>query len=116
MTILETIPIMEQAGKYDSIFLLSFIITVVCLFIECTFLKENYGVANVIFVSLFCISAIIVLISFILALTEPETDTGRFKYIVKINDNYSFKDFYDKYKVLEHTKYTDVYTVEELND
>jgi uncharacterized protein YxeA len=72
--------------------------------------------AGIVFTLLSVISIIIVIISFILTITEPETDTGHFKYIVKIDDNYSFKEFYDKYKVLEHTKYTDVYTVEELND
>ena len=38
------------------------------------------------------------------------------KYIVQLDDNYSVNEFYNKYKVLEHTKYTDVYTVDEIDD
>jgi hypothetical protein len=52
----------------------------------------------------------------IASIFEPAVDTGRVKYIVRLDNNYSINEFYDKYKVLEHTKYTDIYTVEEIND
>lgn len=52
----------------------------------------------------------------IASIFEPAVNTGRVKYIVRLDDNYSVNEFYDKYKVLEHTKYTNVYTVEEIND
>lgn len=52
----------------------------------------------------------------IASIFEPAIDTGRVKYVIRLNDDYSVNEFYDKYKVLEHTKYTDVYTVEELKN
>ena len=52
----------------------------------------------------------------IASIFEPAIDTDRVKYVVRLNDDYSVNEFYDKYKVLEHTKYTDVYTVEEIKN
>ena len=49
-------------------------------------------------------------------ITEPKVDTGRKQYIIRVNENTSINEIYENYKIIDHTKYTDVYTVEELKN
>lgn len=116
MTILETLPILEQAGNYDNAVLLSLIIAIACLFSGIGLLNEKYEIIGNFLMLLSIIGLIIFTICLFLGINEPKTDTGRVKYIIQLDDNYPVNEFYDKYKVLEHTKYTNVYTVEEIND
>ena len=116
MTILETIPIIEQTGKYIPFLVWGFMLGLI-------FLGLSAWAANEFHDWLLILTAILSIIAFcmgfaglIASIFEPAVDTGRVKYIVQLDDNYSVNKFYDKYKVLEHTKYTDVYTVEEIND
>jgi len=115
MTILETIPIIEQTGKYIPMMVWSALIAILCLFIA-TLLFKEYDMGGIIFTISAGITMLVFIVSLILTIAEPPTDTGRVKYIVKVDESYPLNEFYDKYKVLEHTKYTNVYTVEEIND
>ena len=116
MTILETIPIIEQTGKYVPFIIWGFMLGLI-------FLDLSTWAANEFHNWLLILTAILSIIAFcmgfaglIASIFEPAIDTGRVKYIVRLDNNYSVNEFYDKYKVLEHTKYTHVYTVEEIND
>lgn len=114
MTILETIPILEQAGKYDSLISWFSIICLSLLFLTICLQQTDYAWA---ITGTGCIITLVVAVVFIImSLTEPYYETGRFKLIVRLDNSYPANEFYEKYKVLEHTKYTDVYTVEEIID
>lgn len=115
MTILETIPIIEQTGKYIPFIMWGFILGVIFLYLGiCA--DDFFDWLFVVTITLSIISFGIGFAGIIASIFEPAVDTGRVKYIVRLDDNYSINEFYDKYKVLEHTKYTDIYTVEEIND
>jgi len=116
MTILETIPIMEQAGKYMPMMGLSAFIAISCLLIAVLLFKEDYDMGGYIFIISTCIAMLVFIVGIILSITEPKIDTGRKQYIIRLNNDININEFYDKYKIIEHTKYTDVYTVEEIND
>ena len=116
MTILETIPIFKQPGNYNSLIVISLIITMASLVIAITLDRSDHEICGGIFTIIASISLIIFIISIILGICEPTIDTGRKQYIVRLNNNISINEFYNKYKIIEHTKYTDVYTVEELED
>lgn len=116
MTILETIPIIEQTGKYIPILVWGFILGLIFLGLS-TWAADEFHDWLLILTAILCIVAFCMgFAGLIASIFEPAIDTGRVKYIVRLNDNYSVNEFYDKYKVLEHTKYTNVYTVEEIND
>ena len=114
MTILETIPIFKQPGTYASLVFFSFIGAI--LFLIIAFALDDYTLSSSIFFILFVISGVICIIGILLSIAEPAIDTGKVKYIVRIDDTYSINEFYEKYEILEHTKYTDVYTVKELEN
>lgn len=116
MTILETIPIFEQPGNYNNLVIISLIITLVCFFISGILFIHLYETGGTIFTIITTISVIIFIISIVLMATEPKIDTGRKQYIIKVNENTSINEIYDQYKIIEHTKYTDIYTVEELKN
>lgn len=116
MTILETIPILKQPNNYTNLLLYSGAGFSICILVSALLYLMDYNVASSCFAVSALFSAIIFIISIVLASTEPAIDTGKVKYIVRINDNYSLNKFCEKYKILEHTKYTDVYTVEELEN
>lgn len=116
MTILETIPIIEQTGKYIPFVVWGFALGLIFLYL-CAFIADEFD--DWFFILTTTLSIIFLgmgLVGSIASLLEPAVDTGRVKYIVRLDDSYSINEFYDKYKVLEHTKYTNVYTVEEIND
>lgn len=116
MTILETIPIFEQPGTYIPLFLTSLIITILSLIIGIFMYLDDYKISGKIFTITAGIGAVIFIISIILTITEPKIDTGRKQYIIRVDENTSINEIYDNYKIIEHTKYTDVYTVEELKN
>lgn len=116
MTILKTIPIFEQPGNYFNLTMISLLITIICLITAAITNSEGYEIGAIFFTIISAISVIIFLIGLILMITEPEVDTGGKQYIIRINDDTSINEIYDKYKIIEHTKYTNVYTVEELED
>lgn len=116
MTILETIPIIEQTGKYIPFLVWGFILGLFFLGLATwaadEFLDWLLILTAILSIVAFCMG----FVGLIASIFEPAIDTGRVKYVVRLNDDYSVNEFYDKYKVLEHTKYTDVYTVEELKN
>ena len=116
MTILETIPIMEVPGNYLNFMLYGLIGAVICLVLQGLLYSSGYETGAIVLLCFFAIGALIFLIGLILTITEPKVDTGRKQYIIRVNDNTSINEIYDNYKIIEHTKYTDVYTVEELED
>lgn len=116
MTILETISILEQPGTYFNLLGFSLMTLILGLVITASLLLKDCFISGSIFMGISAIGAITFIISVILTITEPAIDTGRVKYTIRLDDTVSVNEFYDKYKVLEHTKYTDVYTVEEIND
>lgn len=115
MTILETIPILEQPGNYISITLFSLASVVTLFLISGAFYANKFYTISGIFAIGSIISLIIFIIGIILSVSEPKIDTGRKQYIVRINNEITLNEFYDQYKIIDHVKYSDIYTVEELN-
>ena len=64
-----------------------------------------------------CITGILAAVAFIffvIALViAPEKSTGEYKQIVRVSDDISLNEFYEKYKILSKEEYTNVYTVKE---
>ena len=116
MTILETIPIFEAPGNYINLMLYGLIGAVVGLILVVLLFRDNCDIGAIILLCFSVIGALIFLIGLVLTITEPEVDTGRKQYIIRVNENTSINEIYDNYKIIDHTKYTDVYTVEELEN
>lgn len=116
MTILETIPIFAQPGNYNNLTLFSFVITLISIFVGIIVYMDDCKIYEVILTTIAAIGTIIFIISIILTITEPKVDTGRKQYIIRVNENTSINEIYDNYKIIDHTKYTDVYTVEDLEN
>ena len=116
MTILETIPIIEQTGKYVPFLMWGFALSVIFLYLVGWAADKFHDWLLILAAILSIIALCMGFFGLIASIFEPAIDTGRVKYVVRLNDDYSVNEFYDKYKVLEHTKYTDVYTVEELKN
>lgn len=116
MTILETIPIIEAPGNYINLMLCGLAGALICLVLAGLLYGDKYEIAPAILTCLSAIGLITFLIGLVLTLSEPKVDTGRKQYIIRVDENTSINEIYDKYKIIEHTKYTDVYTVEELEN
>lgn len=116
MEILEIISVFEQPGNYVYLLLISLGVAAITLLISSIAYKEDYDILGTFFVVISAISVIIFLVSIYLTITEPKVDTGRKQYIIRVNEDTSINDIYDNYKIIDHTKYTDVYTVEELEN
>ena len=116
MTILETIPIIEASGNYDNLTIVSLIITILSVIIGILMYLDDYEIFGKIFTITAGIGAVFFIIGIILVITEPKVDTGRKQYIIRVNENTSINEIYENYKIIDHTKYTDVYTVEELKN
>lgn len=116
MTILETIPIIEAPGNYMLLLLISLTCSLIFLLVGGVLFMSDYNTGGVIFTVITIISLIIFIVSVFLTITEPKIDTGRKQYIIRVDKNTSINEIYDNYKIIEHTKYTDVYTVEELEN
>ena len=115
MTILETIPIIEAPGNYLNFMLYGLAGAVICLVLA-GLLCDNYKIGPAVLICFSAIGILIFLISLVLTITEPKVDTGRKRYIIRVDENTSINDIYENYKIIDHTKYTDVYTVEELEN
>lgn len=116
MTILETIPIFAQPGNYNNLTLISLIIAFISLFVGIMMYMDNCDICGNILTIIAVISIVIFIIGIILTITEPKIDTGRKQYIIRLDNDVNINEFYNKYKIINHTKYTDVYTVEELEN
>ena len=116
MTILETIPIFEAPGHYNDLVIVSIIITLISIIIGTSLYLNDFEIFGIIFTIIAGISTVVFIIGIILMITEPKIDTGRKQYIIRVNENTSINEIYDRYKIIDHTKYTDVYTVEELEN
>ena len=116
MIILETIPIFAKPLNY----LPGILWGVVFFGITALIIKIGNVETNAVCGILAIIAAILSLAGLlggiIGTILEPEQDTGRIKYIVKLDDTITMNEFYNKYKIIDHTKYTDIYTVEELKN
>lgn len=116
MTILETIPIIAQPGNYTNLTLISLIVGIISIFIGFAMYMDDCEIFGGILTIIAAISAVIFIIGVILTITEPEIDTGRKQYIIRVDENTSINEIYENYKIIDHTKYTDIYTVEELEN
>lgn len=116
MEILETIPVFEAPGNYLNLMLYTLVGTLICFAIAASLLINDYEIGGVVFTAFSIIGLLIFLISVVLTVTEPKIDTGRKQYIIRVNDNTSINEIYENYKIIDHPKYTDVYTVEELEN
>lgn len=117
MTILESTPIMTYASSLIWMTFIGLILSTIGL----TFAKIFDEVGSDSISIIFAIIAVLGCGCFIigavcLVVAEPKIDTGRIQYTVKCDDSISLNEFYNKYKILEHTQYTDVYIVEEINN
>ena len=116
MTILETIPIIEAPGNYINLMLYGLLGAVVGLILAGLLYSDSYDIGATVLTCFSIIGALIFLIGLVLTITEPKVDTGRKQYIIRVNENTSINEIYENYKIIDHTKYTDVYTVEELEN
>ena len=116
MTILETITIFEQPGAYIPLFFTFLICNLIFFFIAGISYTNHFDTTGLVFTIMAIISIIFFLISLALTITEPKVDTGRKQYIIRVDENTSINEIYENYKIIDHTKYTDVYTVEELEN
>lgn len=116
MTILEIIPIMEAPGNYINFMLYSLVGTLICFALAGLLFVNDYEIGGVILTAFYAIGVLIFLISLGLTITEPKIDTGRKQYIIRVNENTSINEIYENYKIIDHTKYTDIYTVEDLEN
>ena len=116
MTILETIPIIEAPGNYLNLMLYGLAGALICLILAGLLYGESYQIGATILTGFSAIGMLVFLISLVLTIIEPKVDTGRKQYIIRVNDNTSINEIYDNYKIIDHTKYTDVYTVEDLEN
>lgn len=116
MTILETIPIIEAPGNYINFMLCGLAGALICLILAGLLYGDSYDIGAAILTCFSAIGMLIFLISLILTIIEPKVDTGRKQYIIRVNENTSINEIYENYKIIDHTKYTDVYTVEELEN
>lgn len=116
MTILETIPIIEAPGNYLNLMLYGLAGAVICLVFAGLLYGDSCEIGATILVGFSAVGILVFLISLVLTITEPKVDTGRKQYIIRVNENTSINEIYDNYKIIDHTKYTDVYTVEDLEN
>lgn len=60
------------------------------------------------------ITAAIAFVFFIMAaIIAPKKPTGEYKQIMRVPDDISLNEFYEKYEILSKEEYTNVYTVKE---
>lgn len=116
MTIIETIPIFEAPGNYAYLIPIGLLSAVVACLLLAGTINIGNKIISAIFTSLSAIGMLICLVGLFLTIFEPKVDTGRKQYVVRLDDNVSINEFYDNYKIIDHTKYTDIYTVEEIEN
>lgn len=114
MTIIETIPIFEAPENYIYLIPTGLLGTVITSLLLVGTFNIGNKIITAIFTTLSIIGMLVCLVGLFLTIFEPEVDTGRKQYIVRLDNNVSINEFYDNYKIIDHTKYTDIYTVEEI--
>lgn len=57
------------------------------------------------FITLVCVVTMFIIPS--------EVPNGRISYVIEMNDTIDYNEFYEKYKVIDHYEYTNIYIVEE---
>lgn len=64
-----------------------------------------------------CFTAALAAVAFIFfmmaAIIAPQKPTGEYKQIMRVSDDISLNEFYEKYEILSKEEYTNVYTVKE---
>ena len=61
-----------------------------------------------------CIVAVITFFSLVFLFLVPmEIPNGKTSYVIEINEAIDYNEFYEKYKVIDHYEYTNIYVVEE---
>ena len=58
-------------------------------------------------------AAVAVVFFIMAAIIAPEKPTGKYKQIMRVSDDISLNEFYEKYIILSKEEYTNVYTVKE---
>ena len=116
MTILETIPILQRPGAYLIYVFAGLITAVICFLISAAFERDDCNTGTAIFFIFTTLAFCVTIFGIVKTITEPMQDTGRVKYIVKVDDTISMNEFYNNYKILEHARYSDIYTVEEIKN
>lgn len=114
MTILETAPIMACPHTYVWMIIVG-IIGIVSFYAIAMHNLDN-DIINTIASALLALCVLLFIVGIILDICEPKIDTGRLQYTVRLDNTVSVNEFYEKYNVIEHTKYTDVYVVEEITN
>lgn len=59
------------------------------------------------------LAAIAVVFFIMAAIIAPEKPTGEYKQIMRVSDDISLNEFYEKYEILSKEEYANVYTVKE---
>lgn len=59
------------------------------------------------------LAAVAIVFFMMAAIIAPEKPTGEYKQIIRVSDDISLNEFYEKYKILSKEEYTNVYTVKE---
>ena len=115
MTILETAPIMEYTHTHAWM-IFTGLITIIIMLVIAKMAEEVYNDPIMVISGIIAILGLIfMLVGLVYEINEKEVDTGRIKYTIKCDDSIGLNEFYNKYKILEHTQYTDVYVVEEIS-
>lgn len=64
-----------------------------------------------------CLTAVLAAVVFVFfimaAIIAPKKPTGEYKQIMRVSDDISLNEFYEKYVILSKEEYTNVYTVKE---
>lgn len=104
MQILNTIQIL----KVPDWILVSFIIS--CIFFAVSFFTwlDDGGKG----LGIFCIITVVATLAFGISLFFPQP-TGEVKYEIRVSDETSLNEFYDKYEILDKYEYSNVYIVKE---
>ena len=98
MEILNQTPIMEMDPSYKSLALKLLVAIIIGFFatVFCVCCGSDTSVIVTGGFTTLCVIALLAVVGF-----SPEVPTDRYEYIVKIDDEASFVDIYEKYEVVE---------------
>ena len=74
---------------------------------------EEDSVPSIIACFTIALAAVAFIFFMMAAIIAPEKPTGKYKQIVRVSDDISLNEFYEKYEILSKEEYTNVYTVKE---
>lgn len=93
-------------------FLISLGITILFAIIM-KLLEYDDSIASII-VTLIDIIAMVATIFFMIMIpAAPKKYTGIYKYVISVDDDVNFNEFYNKYDIIGKEKYSNIYTVKE---